>query len=69
MLQNIVSMKDTIILVHILPRYEVLPKMSLLDGFQRKNDQNDITQVKLFIMTVNSLFQVQNTNNSEFGCY
>ena len=41
--------------------------MSLLDGFSRKNGQNDLTQVKLFIMTVKSLLSVQ--NNSEFGCY
>ena len=44
-------------------------KMSLLDGFPRKYAQNDITKVKLFIKTVKSLLQVQNTNNSEFGCY
>ena len=44
-------------------------KMSLLDGFPQKNDQNDVTQVKFFIMTVTSLLEVQNTNNSEFGCY
>ena len=44
-------------------------KMSLLDDFSRKNGQNDVTQVKLFIMTVKSLLKVQNTNNSEFGCY
>ena len=37
--------------------------------FSRKNGQNDVTQVKLFIMTVKSLLEVQNTNNSEFGCY
>ena len=44
-------------------------KMSLLDGFSRKNGQNDVTQVKLSVMTVKSLLEVQNTNNSEFGCY
>ena len=44
-------------------------KMSLLDGFSRKNGRNDVTQVKLFTMTVKSLLKVQNTNNSEFGCY
>ena len=27
-------------------------KMSEVDGFSRKNGQNDVTQVKLFIMTV-----------------
>ena len=43
-------------------------KMSLLDVFSRKNGQNDVTQVKLFIMTVKSLLEVQNTNNSIFGC-
>ena len=30
--------------------------------------QNDVTQVKLFIMTMKSLLEVQNTNYSEFGC-
>ena len=35
-------------------------------GFH-KNGQNDVTQMKLFIMK--SLLEVQNTNNSEFGCY
>ena len=44
-------------------------KMSSLDGFSQKNGQNVVTQVKLFIMTVKSLLEVQNTNNSEFGCY
>ena len=34
--------------------------------FSRKNGQNDVTQAKLFIMTVKSLLEVQNTNNSEF---
>ena len=68
MIQNIVSMKDTIILVHILPMKKML-KMSKLDGFPRKNDQNDATQVKLFIMTMKSLLEVQNTNSSEYGCY
>ena len=37
--------------------------------FPRKYAQNDINKVKLFIKTVKSLLQVQNTNNSEFGCY
>ena len=37
--------------------------------FPRKNAKNDVTQVKLFIMTMKSLLEVQNTNNSEFGCY
>ena len=36
--------------------------------FHGKNGQNDVTQVKLLIMTVKSLLEVQNTNNSEFGC-
>ena len=44
-------------------------KMLLLDGFHEKNGQKGVTQVKLFIMAVNSLLEVQNTNNSEFGCY
>ena len=44
-------------------------KMSIQDGFSQKNGQNDVAQVKLFIMTVKSLLEVQNTNNSEFGCY
>ena len=35
----------------------------------RKNGQNDVTQVKVFIMTVKSLLEVQNTNNSEIGSY
>ena len=43
-------------------------KMSLLDGLPRKYAQNVVTQVKLFIMTMKSLLEVQNTNNSEFGC-
>ena len=43
--------------------------MSKLDGFPQINDKNDVTQVKLFIMTVKSLVEVQNKNNSEFGCY
>ena len=33
-----------------------------------KDAQNDVTQVNLFIMTMKSLFEVQNTNNSEFRC-
>ena len=41
----------------------------LTGWFFTKNGQNDVTQVKLFIMTVESLLEVQNTNNSEFGCY
>ena len=44
-------------------------KMMKLDVYSRKNGQNDVTQVKLFIMTVKFLLEVQNTNNSEFGCY
>ena len=36
--------------------------------FFTKNGQNDVTQVKLFIMNVKSLLEVHNTNNSEFGC-
>ena len=32
-----------------------------------KYAQNDVTQEKLFIMTLNSLLEVQNTNNSELG--
>ena len=44
-------------------------KMSLLDGFSQKSGQKDITQVKLFILTVKSLLEVQNTNNRKFGCY
>ena len=43
--------------------------MSQLDSFSRKNSQNDVTQVKLFIMTMKSLLEVQNTCNSEFGFY
>ena len=45
-----------------------LLKMSYLDGLPRKYAQNDVTQVKLSKMTVKSLMEVQNTNNSEFGC-
>ena len=37
--------------------------------FFMKKCQNDVTQVKLFIMTEKLLLDVQNTNNSEFGCY
>ena len=37
-------------------------KMSLLDGLPQKYAQNDVTEVKLFIMTVKSLLEVQNTN-------
>ena len=37
--------------------------------FPRKYAQKDAIQVKIFIMTTNSLFEVQNTNNSDFGCY
>ena len=37
--------------------------------FFMKIVQNDVTQVKLFIMSMKSLFEVQNVNNSEFGCY
>ena len=66
-------MKISIVLVLMLPRYEVLPwkdAQNVVTGwFSRKNGQNGLTQVKLFIMTVKSLLEVQNTNNSEFGCY
>ena len=41
----------------------------VIGWFSTKNDQNDVTQAKLFIMTVKYLMKVQNTNNSEFGCY
>ena len=44
-------------------------KMSKLYGLPRKYGQNDVAQVKLFIMTVKSLLGIQNINNSEFGCY
>ena len=44
-------------------------KMSLLGGFTRKNGQNDVTQVKLFIMTMESLLEVQNPNNCEYEFY
>ena len=44
-------------------------KMLLLDGFPQKYPQIDVTQVKLFITTMKSLLEVQNTNNSEFGYY
>ena len=37
--------------------------------FSVKKAQNDVTQVKLFIMTLKSLLEVQNSNNSELGCY
>ena len=40
-----------------------------LDGLPRKYAQNVVTQVKLSIMTMKSLLEVQNTNNSEFRCY
>ena len=73
-LQNIVSMKNSIILVLILPKYHVLPwkrwsKCRNWNCWPRKYAQNDVTQLKLFIMTVKSLLEVQNTNSSEFGCY
>ena len=42
-------------------------KVSLLDGFPQKKDQSDVSQVKLFIMTVKCLLEVQNTNNSEYS--
>ena len=42
-------------------------KMFKLDGLPRKYAQNVVTQVKLFIMTVKSKLDVQNTNNSKFG--
>ena len=38
-----------------------------MDGLPRKYAQYDVTQVKRFIMTVKSLLEVQNTNNSEYG--
>ena len=44
-------------------------KMSQLGGLPRKYAQNDITQVNLSKMTMKSLLEVQNTNNSEFGYY
>ena len=44
-------------------------KMSQLDGLPRKYGQNVVTQVKLFKMTMKSLLEVQNTNNSDFGCF
>ena len=44
-------------------------KMSQLHGLPRKYAQNVVTQVKLFIMTMKSLLEVQNTNNSEFTKY
>ena len=37
--------------------------------FYTKKCQNDVTQMKLFIMTVQSLLEVQKTNNSEFGYF
>ena len=37
--------------------------------FTTKYAQNDVTQVKLFIMTVKYLLEVKNTNNSEYACY
>ena len=44
--------------------------MSQLDVFfSHINGQNDVFLVKLFIMTVKSFLEFQNTNNSEFGCY
>ena len=74
MLQNIASMKNPIISVLILPKYKVLPRKRSSKCcnwmvFHEKSGQNDVTQVKLVIMTVKSLLEVQNTNNSEFGCY
>ena len=49
----------------ILPNIFVFYAVRIIwsPGFPRKNDQNDVTQVKLFIMTVKSLLEVQNTNN------
>ena len=35
----------------------------------KKKYQNDVSQMKLVLMTVKSLLQVQNTNNREFGCH
>ena len=69
MLQNIVCMKNAHFTEIQGFAMKTVLKMSLLDGFSRKNGQNDVTHVKLFIMTVKSLLEVQNTNNSGFGCY
>ena len=44
-------------------------QIAVTGWFLWKNGQNDVIQVKLFIITVKSLMEVQNTNNSEFGCY
>ena len=43
--------------------------MLKLDDFPRKYSQNDVTKVKLITMTVKSLLEVQNPNDSECGCY
>ena len=58
-------------LVLILPRFcQEKDAQNIVTGwFLHKNGQNHVTQVKLFIMTVKSLLEVQNTNNSELGCY
>ena len=46
--------------------------------YHEKDTKNVVTEwlnhekmvkMKLFIMTVKSLLDVQNTNNSQFGCY
>ena len=57
---KIVSMKISMILVLILPRYEFFfhekDAQNIVTGcFFTKNGQNDVTQVKLFIMTMKSL--------------
>ena len=36
--------------------------------FTTKYALNAVTQAELFIMTMTSLLEVQNTNNDEFGC-
>ena len=71
MLQNTVSMKNSIYFgAHFTEIRGFDMKKMLKTGwlFTKKNGQNDITQVKLFIMTVKSLLEVQNKNNSDFGC-
>ena len=73
MLQNIVSMKNSIILLLIYRDtrfcHEKDAQNVVTGWFFTKNGQNDVIQVKFFIMTVKSLLEVQNTNNSEFECY
>ena len=67
MLQNIVAIKK----IHYFGahfteiRGFAMKEVSKLE----KNGQNDVTHVKLFVMAVKSLLEVQNTNNSESGCY